>query len=90
MKRYEGIRGYAILYRWFTEISGMGLAKQARRLMQPETPKKEEEIAQPIEEWEMRLNRLAAHGKEYELNAIFKNIALRYLTVGRARECFEL
>jgi hypothetical protein len=90
VKRNEGIKGYAILYRWFTEISGMGLAEQARRLMQPETPKKEEDIAQAIEEWEMRLTRLAAHGKEYELNAMFKIIALRSLTTGRAREYFEM
>ncbi len=50
------MKGYAILYRWFAEISGMGLAEQARRLMQPETPKKEVDMAQAIEEWEFRLH----------------------------------
>ena len=90
VKRNQGIKGFTILYKWFTEVSGMGLAEQARRLMQPETPKKEVEMAAAIEEWEMRLHRLAAHGKEYELNVMFKIIALRFLTVGRAREYYEM
>ncbi len=72
MKRHEGIKGCDTLYKWFTEISRMGIAEQARRLMQPETPKKEEEIVQAIEEWTMKLNKLAAHGKEYELSAMTK------------------
>ncbi len=32
----------------------------------------------------------SAHSKEYELNAIFRIIALRFLTAGRAREYYEM
>ena len=35
VKTDQGIRGYAVLYRWYTEISGMGLAEQARRRRPP-------------------------------------------------------
>ena len=33
------------LYRWFTDVSGLGHAEQARMLMHPSPPKREEEFA---------------------------------------------
>ena len=45
----EGMRAYGVLYRWFTDVSGLGLAEQAKRLMQPEPPKKEEDLAESID-----------------------------------------
>ena len=42
----EGILGYSVLYRWYTEISGLGLTEQAQKLMRPESPKKEEDMAE--------------------------------------------
>ena len=35
----EGLKAYGVLYRWFTDVSGLGLAEQARRLMHPKAPK---------------------------------------------------
>ena len=43
----EGMKASGALYRWFTDVSGLGLAEQARRLMQP--PKKEEDLAESVE-----------------------------------------
>ena len=37
----EGMRAYGVLYRWFTDVSGLGLAEQARELMHYEAPKME-------------------------------------------------
>ncbi len=31
----EGVMAYGVLYRWFTDVSGLGLAGQARLLMHP-------------------------------------------------------
>ena len=31
---------YGVLYRWFTDVSGLGLAEQARMLMHPVPPKR--------------------------------------------------
>ena len=45
----HGIKAYGVLYRWFTDVSGLGLAEQARRLMHPEPPKREEELAEHVE-----------------------------------------
>ena len=50
--RGEGLLAYAKMYTWFTEVSGMGLMEQARKLMHPDAPKKEEDIATAFEEWE--------------------------------------
>ena len=47
-------------------------------------------MAKAIEEWELRLSRSAAHGKEFELSARFKIFALSLLAAGRAREYFEM
>jgi hypothetical protein len=37
-----GVVPYGVMYRWFTDVSGLWLAEQARRLMHPNPPKKEE------------------------------------------------
>ena len=36
-----GIIAYGSLYRWFTNVSGLGLAEQAKMLMHPNPPKRE-------------------------------------------------
>ena len=33
---HQGILAYAKMYRWFTEISGLGLSEQTRRVMHPD------------------------------------------------------
>ena len=84
------MRAYGVLYRWFTDVSGLGLPEQARRLMQPEPPKKEEDLAESIDGWLDKLRRQEAHGDAYKLAAVFKLDALRTLTAGKAREYFDL
>ena len=34
----DGINAYGVVYRLFTDASGLGLAEQARRLMHPDPP----------------------------------------------------
>ena len=76
----EGLKAYAVIYRWFTDVSGLGLAEQARRLMHPEPPKKEDDLAEHVEMWLDKMRRLEAHGDEYKLAPVFKSNALRMLT----------
>ncbi len=45
----NGVTPYGVLYRWFTDVSGLGLAEQARMLMYPSPPKKVEELAENVE-----------------------------------------
>ena len=47
-------------------------------------------MAEAIEQWEEKVNRLARHGEEYRLNDTFKKIALKKILVGRILEHFEL
>ena len=68
----DGIVGYSRVYRWFTEISGLGLAEQARRLMHPEAPKREDELAEFVDGWCERVRRLEAHGPKYVLAPLYK------------------
>ena len=39
---------YAEVYKWFTETSGLGLAEQTRKRMQPEQASKEDAVADAI------------------------------------------
>ena len=63
----EGLRAYGVVYRWFTDVSGLGLSEQARRLMHPDPPKKEEELSESVDAWQDKMRRLEAHGDEYKI-----------------------
>ncbi len=44
----QGIFAHGVLYRWFTDVSGLGLVEQARMLMHPAPPKREEELVEHV------------------------------------------
>jgi hypothetical protein len=44
----QGVVAYGVMYRWFMGVSGLGAAEQARTLMHPDPPKKEEESARGV------------------------------------------
>ncbi len=60
----QGAVAYGVLYGWFTDVSGLGLATQARMLMHPAPPKREEELAEHVEMWLSKVRRLEAHGED--------------------------
>ncbi len=88
MPQGHGIKASGVVYRWFTVVSG--LAEQARRIMHPETLKREEELAEHVEMWQDMMRRLEAHGDEYKLAPVFKINVLRMLMTGKTKECFGL
>ncbi len=47
----KGLRlvAYGVRYRWFADVCGLGLAEQARMLMHPFPPTREEELAEHVE-----------------------------------------
>ena len=47
---------YAEVYKWFTDISGLGLTEQAGLFMNPKPAAQEEDIAGAIEVWEEKVN----------------------------------
>ena len=61
----HGVVAYGVPYRWFTDVSGLGLAEQAKMLMHPSPPKREEELAEHVEIWQDKTRRLEAHGEVY-------------------------
>ncbi len=87
--RGEGVIAYGLVYRWFTDLSGLGIAEQARMLMHPSPPKKKEELADHAEIWQDKMRRLEAHGEEFKLAPLYKINALRMLTTGKAKEYFD-
>ena len=67
-----GVRMYAEVYKWFTETSGLGLMEEAARLMHLKQASREEDVAEAIEAWLERVNRLERFGTEYNLAESFK------------------
>jgi hypothetical protein len=73
----EGITAYGVLRRRFTNASRLGLAEQARMLMHPCAPKREEDLAEHVETWQDKMRRLEAHCEEFKLAPMFKiNLAI--------------
>ncbi len=62
----------------------MGLAEQARLLMHPAGPQREEELAEHVEMWQDKMRRLEARGDKFKLGPVFKINALRMLMAGKA------
>ena len=77
-----GIHVYTEVYKWFTETSGLGLAEQARKLMHLDPVKKEEELADRIEDWVQKVDRLSRHGSDYEMAPAFKMAAIQHILIG--------
>ncbi len=86
----QGVVAYGVMYSWFTDVSSLVSAEQARRLMHPDPPKKEEELAEHEEMWQDTMRRLEAQGEELKLAPVFKINALRLLMTGKAKEYFDL
>ena len=63
LQHKQGAEVYITIYRWFTEISGLGLAAQAYKAMNPDQAKKESEIEHTVDKWIERNRKLESHGK---------------------------
>jgi hypothetical protein len=59
----QGVVVHGVLHRWFTDVSGLSLAEQARMLTHPARPKREEELAEHVEMWQDNMRRLEADGQ---------------------------
>ena len=71
------------------ETSGLGLSAQASKLMDPNPVKKEEDIADQLEEWVQKCDRLARHGSQYELPTMYKTVALGKILIGETKRAYE-
>ena len=85
-----GVYIYVDIYKFFTETSGLGLTAQARKLMQPEPAKNEQELTNRLEDWTQKCDRLAEFGAEFELQPVYKTAALECLLVGESQRLFEV
>ena len=63
----KGAEVYMIIYRWFTEISGLGLSMQAAKLMNPDPIKREAELENAVDKWTESNRKLESHGSQFGL-----------------------
>ena len=81
---------YVEVYKLFTETSGQGLTQELTQLMSPPQAKRESDVSEAIETWEGRMNRLARHGKDYELSSECKKVALKRILIGKILDRYDL
>ncbi len=62
----KGVVASGVMYQWFTDVSGLGLAVQARRVMLSDPPKKEEEPAKLVEMWQDTTRTLVQNGASFQ------------------------
>ena len=62
----------------------MGIAERARKLMEPDPPKREEDMSEIIEKWEEQCIRMEDMG--HGLPMIYRLIALRKLVIGVGKQ----
>ena len=58
--------------------------------MDPKLAASEAAIAEAIESWQEKSDRLARHGDEYKLPEAYQKVALKKILVGKTRENYEL
>ena len=68
---------YADIYKWSTNTSGLGLAEQAAKLITPAQAKKDEYLAEKLEAWEEKCNRMLRDGPEDALADVYKKAAMQ-------------
>ncbi len=71
-------------------MSGLGLAEQVRRLMPPDPPHREEELAESVGIWQGKMEALEAHEDEFKLAPLYKISGLRMLMAGKAKAYFDI
>ena len=86
----EGLQAYMILYKHFTDLSGLGLQELPRRIIHPEPPKDESGLADAIEGWCNKVIRYEGFGDEYKLPPSIKVSALKMLMVGMSKTYFDM
>ena len=68
----------------------MGLAEQVARLVDPKQASSEAGVAEAIESWQEKSDRLVRHGEAYKLPDAYKKVALKQIITGKTRENFGL
>ena len=57
--------------------------------MHPDPIKKEEELADRIEDWVQKVDRLSRHGSDYEMPPAFKMAALQHLLISESKRMYQ-
>ena len=88
--KVEGIDAYMNLYNWFTGTTGLAIGERMRRIINPNTPKNESELAEAIDKWIEAERNLENIKDEYKLSKPFQFVALEsIMNVGRAKDFYE-
>ena len=57
--------------------------------MDPDPAKREDEIADRVEDWIQKCDRLARHGAQYELATMYKTVVLGKILIGETKRAYE-
>ena len=86
----DGLMGYMRVNKWFTEMSGRGLAERKRAVMRTTEVKHEEDIFQAIEQWEEELRDLRRITGEEVMSEMLMKTALKEICCGKIKEWVDM
>ncbi len=82
----EGVKPHALVWRLFTDVSGSRLAEQARRLVHPDSPKREEELTEHVEMWRDKMPRLLGTGRRIQFGSGVQDQRFEYVDDRQVQE----
>ena len=82
--------GYMRVNKWFTEMSGRGLAERKRAVARTTEVKKEEDIFLAVEQWEEELRDLRRITAEEVMSEMLMKTALREICCGKIKEWVDM
>ena len=75
----QGVTAFMRLFVWFGCCSGLAIQERVRRVMNPTSPKRDEDISAALDSWLEEVSLVEAHGSAYSLPAVFKITSLRII-----------
>ena len=89
-KNRDGLMSYMRMTKWYTELSGAGMADRKRAVLRPDKCKKEEDIFARIEKWEEEIREIERVTGETLMGEIGKKTGLKDICCGRIEDWIDL
>ena len=79
VKPGDGWGAFESIYLWLNAASGLAVQERLRRIMQPQSPKKIEDVPSVVESLHKEVEELKSFGPDYVMSPAFKMMSLKVI-----------